>query len=1234
MDAINETASMLSVEPTPSGQLMPEWLFNDLISKFDDDKLIIYPSEATRKTSLDRLSEYISSIDTSKHLTLKRLFSSLFLDLRLPIVMDNDALLFSLVHQLTVQYANDGRFPLMFTPIEGRKWSEYKTERLSQLHKELSELKTPWTWDNDPGVNEFRSLLLNLEKKTKKTHPQLMKSHLLNRLKSSTEVPFTLKGLNGIVMLDHCPEFSEMDRALLDLISKITPIHQLCSPGSFRLGFHGAYIADVEWCTEGTLPEWLPPHKISNTTEEFEWKSATAIQQSTSWHRISLERKEHYISSTIELVSDYLETNQGKIIIVDGAAEAKVNFWATRLQELGLICNLQSNNLREQSSIAGLVNALNIGEGLESWSFSKLRRLIGNTSFPLEFSQLSNLVHPTNPDWKPKPHLDILQNISLNFHVLGGPGALERWSYTLSIAKPNLGSDIAVMSQKFEETQWWLANILRIWAPLCRESAELAGKECIGCSSSVNLPLIEPIKTGTEWLNMIFQSLDFTKLVPHESRYSRAIPALQIVYEEHHRIMAQLHQLKFNQPTKHSDFISHILRIINQTELPKSRSESKNITILTPDEAFGLEADLIILAGVDADSWSMKAPKIPWLDTESRLKLGILNQDIEIRRARHQLKHLLNASKTVVVLDTSLDEGSGPCAPLAEFLQHQKNINQFQVLNEIPSFINPQNYDLDNLDRPWDISVTDNKSKQNCLTPRPFSMIMSSSGAIGSRSGNRGRDQIQRAGLKLSNNQAISIAPISLSNLAKSNEFEIFNDRLKRQPSHKTLERGEYLSWESREHLVSVDNLILRPSRSQAEMVTVDAEIWPHLGKRGAKSTSPAIDPRPLPPFDSGSEVFQSITGITSQQLKQKFWSASRIQSWLRCPRGAWLEKHLLANQPEDSSEDVDGRTRGLLVHEIIAHILQQHGVTEGTEIVSSPKPLCEGELDSLEKLWLSALEFIEQNAPWLSRKNAVAHHRCRDMLGIDSELWQQHLASEINLQPIGRIGRMLESELALENSAPIACEWNLNDGNNVCVITTEGDKETAFSFNLSGRIDRVDVVFVPDEIKQQAAADGVYSDNQRWIIIRDLKNIDGPKKDKQGSRHRTAIFDEVQLALYAKAWENAHPDDVVIGVGISEVGEQTHHYVEVDSTAMKYLRLAKIGIITNYTANHFTSSQDNSESEVSGFRSWIEERIQTSARAIISAEEGNFHPTPCQQCYYCRSSGMSPSAMLGGGHQ
>ena len=151
-------------------------------------------------------------------------------------------------------------------------------------------------------------------------------------------------------------------------------------------------------------------------------------------------------------------------------------------------------------------------------------------------------------------------------------------------------------------------------------------------------------------------------------------------------------------------------------------------------------------------------------------------------------------------------------------------------------------------------------------------------------------------------------------------------------------------------------------------------------------------------------------------------------------------------------------------------------------------------------------------------------------------------------------------------------------------------------------------------------------------MIIRDLKNIEGPKHGKQGSRHRTAIFDEVQLALYAQAWENANPNDRVVGVGISEVGEKTQHYVEVDHSILKYLGDVAIGVVTNYTANHFPPQQEGFDGYASGFRAWIGERIRTSARAISSAEEGNFHPTPCQYCYYCKNSGMSPSAELAGG--
>ena len=253
-------------------------------------------------------------------------------------------------------------------------------------------------------------------------------------------------------------------------------------------------------------------------------------------------------------------------------------------------------------------------------------------------------------------------------------------------------------------------------------------------------------------------------------------------------------------------------------------------------------------------------------------------------------------------------------------------------------------------------------------------------------------------------------------------------------------------------------------------------------------------------------------------------------------------------------------------------------------------------------------------------------------MLGIDSSVWQQHLAAEIILQPMGRIGRMLEAELAMKNSAPIACEWSLSSASRDCVITTKLNDRADFTFQLLGRIDRVDVILLPEELTKQAKKDGVLNDKQRWVIIRDLKNIEGPKQGKQGNRHRTAIFDEVQLALYARAWENAYPLDRVVGVGITEVGEKTHHYVEVDNTIMKYLDGLTIGIITNYTANHFPSQAEHNDGYISGFKAWIEERIQTSARAISSAEAGNFHPTPCQQCYYCKSSGMSPSAELGGG--
>ena len=103
------------------------------------------------------------------------------------------------------------------------------------------------------------------------------------------------------------------------------------------------------------------------------------------------------------------------------------------------------------------------------------------------------------------------------------------------------------------------------------------------------------------------------------------------------------------------------------------------------------------------------------------------------------------------------------------------------------------------------------------------------------------------------------------------------------------------------------------------------------------------------------------------------------------------------------------------------------HGIEIAGEASNSPVPLSQGPLNHIDKLWITALQYLEENASWLSRSNAVAYHRCRDMLGVNSEMWSQYLNGDIDLAPAGRIGRMLEADLELENSAPIACEWELS---------------------------------------------------------------------------------------------------------------------------------------------------------------------------------------------------------------
>ena len=127
------------------------------------------------------------------------------------------------------------------------------------------------------------------------------------------------------------------------------------------------------------------------------------------------------------------------------------------------------------------------------------------------------------------------------------------------------------------------------------------------------------------------------------------------------------------------------------------------------------------------------------------------------------------------------------------------------------------------------------------------------------------------------------------------------------------------------------------------------------------------------------------------------------------------------------------------------------------------------------------------------------------------------------------------------------------------------------------------------------------------------------------------AIFDELQLALYAKAWEAANPNDRVVGVGITEVGDDTEYYVEMDPEYIDSVQHMSIGKITTYTSMTYRDIDEKTGGSSNGFRAWLDERVRTALRVIGGAKAGHVNPTVSDDCKYCTVRRLCPSAKLGG---
>ena len=322
-------------------------------------------------------------------------------------------------------------------------------------------------------------------------------------------------------------------------------------------------------------------------------------------------------------------------------------------------------------------------------------------------------------------------------------------------------------------------------------------------------------------------------------------------------------------------------------------------------------------------------------------------------------------------------------------------------------------------------------------------------------------------------------------------------------------------------------------------------------------------------------------------------------------------------------------------------------GIEVGGQPLSIGTPMHLGVALSELELWQSVLSRLSELAPWLTRTNAVSVHRCNDLIGCSPEEWNAWIEGSHELPIGGRLGRLLLADLGLTSASPIASEWALQQQSEQYVeIQGFNDLMEISTLNIRGRIDRVDSVVFTDEVVEQLNGSGLFAESaeelplifdgkeppaKRFIIIRDIKTIEGPKPGQEGSRHASGLFKEIQLAVYARAWEIAHPGDRVIGVGISEVGDDTEHFVEIDPRFKPYTSLLNIGSQTAYSSNHFRLPNEGPSPQSNSFRAWMSSRITAAIRARDASELGWNHPTPGSHCSYCSLANACPSASIGG---
>ena len=1132
--------------------------------------MVLYPNESSRRESLAEIG-LVGAIDTTLHHTIESLAISLLADFRLPRIIPKDGPYEAILHSECCKESAKLGFPII-NPIPEMNWGIGKTRSLSDLFSQLSRELALNDWEG-PGIPTFIRIIRRLEKKLAGTHPDMALPRIINELKKGIE-PFSVSDIDGIVLLDHAPGLCKSHSEMMLQISRLRPVHQLTYPGNFRLGHHGFLLIDE--------------HPIRNPHDLPGWilrSGRGAEQESPNVRRIIIQREAHSFDATIQIVNERLLSNpDDRIMIVDPALEGNRERWRRALTQLGVYIPHTKKKIHSNSLAHWILYLANLPHGSDAFSLERLRALSSQKSIsPFEPPD----EHPSDASLSPIADPEILTALARQEHVLGGPGALARWLSTLSRAS----SDEKKGLDK-ECAQWWLLCLASSLRPiLSPEDRQTLGDKSmnLGCFSGRRLPIPDSETTGDDWLLRTLVSIDIDSNMERSDGTSIS-PAsvIQTIW----RNQTILREMQANTDQKISisgqSWVAEFTSLCKQSSIIVNETNvSERIRLLEPSESLGCNSELTILANTSSSSWNLRARKVPFIGEEERFSLRILSPDTPIRDARHQLNHILYSAPEVVIIDSCEDETRPPSAPIREW-----------AMAFDPDNSNSESFSIEgNLHSPREYRQLDGTSIRENLPPLR--------------------------------------KPINPSAVTIGLDYDLQADRQRRQ-SVRTEEDG-YLASSSIPTLFSFDRLSLSARKPEGVIEPRNNPRWPVVGgitENGKHSAT--IDPRPFQPHPSGSIVNDSRHGHSSgAEQKVRTWSPTRLQKWLDCPRMGWLSRGLSTDNDEPIDEEIDNRMQGnllhLIHHDVISRVL---GVPMGDEkeIVNGEEIFSIFRSDFNEdELMQMALESLDYRAPWLERTDAVATHSLLSLTGMDIRKWSDWLAEPIPTPACGRIGSIVSSESSCADSAPISLEWSTDifkpEGVEISLPIEFTGGVKANSINIRGFIDRVDLLPFDQESEQWIDEEGdlsiaplrVHGSNwkpRRIVAIRDLKTTASgtPKK-----RHIKGLLEELQLALYSRAWEVTHPGDLVLAAGISLFGHKSEHYLEVSSSYSERLPNLNLGNRTMITANLHRFADEKPPSPSNHFRAWMAHRISVALKVASQASRGMVHPTPSSSvCSYC----------------